>query len=369
MAFDETDESFTTSVEAIEDVNVIDYQYDANGNRTATNNRNYEYAVNSNQIVKDKNIDITMDAVGNTLNIRGDRTFTYNDTGRLRTVSKAGVLKATYRYNSLGQRTRKEIPGKNSQVFHYDINGNLILRTRGDSKPVEDYIWVDGELVQFTKLKGKAIDGQMTGVNAKTFISNDHLSTPRLGTNDAQVITWEWVADAFNRVRPEKDPDADGKKVNLKIGFPGQYWDAESGLYYNWNRYYDRQIGRYVTSDPIGLDSGVNTFGYVDGNPLNSYDFRGLRKGPFGPKCGPEGSITATFIPDISPNACDEHDRCWEECARRCAGKNCKTICDWKFTFRNPVYGLAVSGGGDQVYEDLERKFGCESGMCGTANP
>ena len=66
------------------------------------------------------------------------------------------------------------------------------------------------------------------------------------------------------------------KLVYVELRFPGQYYDSETQLHYNWNRYYDPRVGRYITSDPIGLDGGLNTFGYVGGNPLLYYDVTGL---------------------------------------------------------------------------------------------
>jgi RHS repeat-associated protein len=246
------------------------YEYDANGNRTKRNNRVYDYATNTNLLIKDGNKNIIRDTVGNTLDTLQDRTFTYSDSNRLRTVSRGGVVKAKHYYNALSQRTQKERPDKNTHVYHYDLTGNLILRTIQNGRAREDYVWVDNELKQYARLNGKT-----NAERTKTFITTDHLATPRIGTSDDQTITWRWDSDAFNRKRPNNNPDGDTEKVNLKIGFAGQYWDSESKLYYNWNRYYDPKSGRYVTSDPIGLGGGLNTYGYVGGNPLRYSDPRG----------------------------------------------------------------------------------------------
>ncbi len=64
-------------------------------------------------------------------------------------------------------------------------------------------------------------------------------------------------------------------QVSNPLRFPGQYQDDETGLHYNWHRYYDNSIGRYVTRDPIGLGGGLNTFGYVLANPLMYFDANG----------------------------------------------------------------------------------------------
>jgi RHS repeat-associated protein len=109
------------------------------------------------------------------------------------------------------------------------------------------------------------------------FIHFDHLGAPFSMTDENQTEVWRWSTSPFGNTLPEQDPDGDGEEHVLNLRYPGQYFDAESGLIYNYFRYYDPEAGRYIESDPIGLRGGLNPFVYALNAPTQFIDPKGLQ--------------------------------------------------------------------------------------------
>jgi RHS repeat-associated protein len=108
------------------------------------------------------------------------------------------------------------------------------------------------------------------------FIHTDHLNTPRVVVDRQNRVRWRWLAEPFGTSAPETNPSGLGV-FTQNLRFPGQYADAESGLFYNYFRYYNSAGGGYTQSDQIGLAGGsVSTYGYVEENPLGGTDPMGL---------------------------------------------------------------------------------------------
>jgi RHS repeat-associated protein len=109
------------------------------------------------------------------------------------------------------------------------------------------------------------------------YIVPDHLNTPRMIANQQGTTVWKWdQAEPFGANQPNTDADGDGVGFDFPLRFPGQYFDRETGLAYNWRRDYSAPIGRYIQSDPIGLRGGFNTYAYVGNVPLLAVDPHGL---------------------------------------------------------------------------------------------
>ena len=100
------------------------------------------------------------------------------------------------------------------------------------------------------------------------YIYPDHLNTPRVITDSGNKVVWRWDSGPFGTDAANEDPDGDGVKFTYNPRFPGQYFDKETGLHYNYFRDYEPGTGRYVQSDPIGLAGGMNLYGYANQNPV-----------------------------------------------------------------------------------------------------
>ncbi|MEI2656725.1 MAG: RHS repeat-associated core domain-containing protein [Nitrosomonas sp.] len=259
--------------------------YDANSNRAnaqaGSTNYPYTVATDSNRLL---NVAgpvtkiYSYDAAGNPLS-DGATTFTWNAAGKLSTTVKSAKTH-TYKYNALDQRISKNGPLSYKFFFFYDPEGQLIGEYRDNAStatPTDDWlvrqetIWLENIPVAVIK-KATA-----TSPILIYFIHADHLNTPRVIVNQSNTPVWRWEnTHAFGANLPDENPDGNSQLFEYHPRFPGQYFDKETGLHYNYFRYYEPETGRYILPDPIGLAGGLNVYGYAEQNPLSFTDSNGL---------------------------------------------------------------------------------------------
>ncbi|WP_426769655.1 RHS repeat domain-containing protein, partial [Pseudomonas aeruginosa] len=260
------------------------YAYDAVGNRTqrsdnpasggTASSQDYQYSPDSNRLTAIGAQAVTSDAAGNLTQDRAARKLAYDAQGRLQSVSRDGQQVAEYRYNALGQRIVKLTP-ESITTYLYGPDGQLLGEAEHDGSGrklrAQYYLWLDS--LPLATIDADYDAQGKVGNPTLLYLHGDHLDTPRLATDASGQIAWQWQSDAFGRGEALSQGST---QVNLR--FPGQYYDAESGLHYNYFRDYDPETGRYVESDPIGLAGGLNTYVYVEGNPLAYVDEWGHSK-------------------------------------------------------------------------------------------
>jgi RHS repeat-associated protein len=224
----------------------------------------------------------------------------YNAANRLARLTYGGSDYARYTYDHRGLRTRK-VTGGRTTLYHYDMSGRLLAETSAGGQTERLYLYADDAPIA-------QIDA---GANeALHYLHVDHLNTPRLATDAAQTATWRLERMVFGNLFPQEDPDRNGIPTRIALRAPGQYEDAESGFFYNHHRYLWEAMGRYIASDPIGLAGSLNTYTYVENNPLRWIDPLGLAEipnpngvvpgGPWTP-AGP-GQAPGTFFGPKQPS-------------------------------------------------------------------
>jgi len=247
----------------------LTFGYDPNGNITSIIDAinppggqpfespgTYTYQTGTNKLIRIEAtppIDFGYDLNGNITSETG-WTYVYDLSNQLYRAYQGTTLVGEYTYNGAGQRIKK-VTQTETRIFHYDQWGHLIAETNQSGTMIAEYIYLGDQLLAMIK----------PGESAYYF-HNDHLGTPQVLTNYSQTIAWKATYTPFGEAVPSI------QTVENPFRFPGQYYDQETGLHYNYFRYYNPQTGRYITPDPIGLEGGINLFVYVEANPVNLVD-------------------------------------------------------------------------------------------------
>jgi RHS repeat-associated protein len=318
--------------------NTQDLSYGA-GNRLTRNTTSQQIGT----VTNNRNQAVTLDAAGNTLN-DGLRAYSYTAAGRLKSLVSAGKT-TQYSYDAQNRRVLKTFGTSSTAYVYAESIGEGSTALSPTSLMGEYSSTNNKDNKEYVYLGDTPIAVVQTG-NVLT-VQTDHLKTPRQVTDSTKKVIWNWAYSAFGENQPTTT-----NNTTLNLRYPGQYYDAESKLHYNINRYYDPATGRYTQSDPIGLAGGINTYTYVGGNTVGKTDKNGLQADsalmcrtiggawcppepdvrpdgrPWGAGCGdpsndkyiPDGFGDTDFTP-----ACEAHDKCYGTCGMP------KETCDNKF--------------------------------------
>lgn len=274
---------------------IFGYRYDDNGNRTryVINGRQfaYDYGRTSNRLdgvghrltgwfpplalrapEGGARAQVEVGAVAHSttgdINRLDDLHFQRNANGQIEEVWRGNRRVARYVYNSRAQRIRKTHFNARGQIhddrlFLYE-DGHLLAEVNGDGTILAQYLYLGHH-------PAVVLAGDQTYA-----IHTNHLGAPISVTDNEKRVVWRARYAPFGRALVDEDPDADGQSFHLPLRLPGQYEDIETGLHYNHHRYYDPDLGRYLSSDPLGLVAGLNTYTYADNDPINHIDPTGL---------------------------------------------------------------------------------------------
>jgi RHS repeat-associated protein len=255
--------------------------YDPNGNRASVSLNGspstYTTEATSNRLTSITNPvrSFGYDNAGNTTVDSANYIATYGLNGAIASITTAGVT-GSYDYDADRRRVRKVTSTGETVIFVYDLEGQLLGEYDRTGKALREYVWLDNiPVAMFMPDLGNA-----SGPPLIYYIHADHLNAPRIVVDQNGAKRWRWLAEPFGTTAPETNPDGLGS-FTQNLRFPGQYADAESGLWYNYFRYYAAEGGAYRQSDPIGLAGGSrSTYAYVENNPLSEVDPNGLFRLP-----------------------------------------------------------------------------------------
>ncbi len=292
------------------------WTYDNNGNRlsetSGTTVNSYTYPATSNRLTNVKQGAVTTraftyDAAGNTTqDMRGTSAYKYavNNAGRIKTLTIGTTLKATWTYDGF-QKLRIKAATSPAATTHYvwDNFGHIIAEHSSTGTAQRQYIWL-----------GDTPIAVFDGTNLY-YVHTDHLDRPVAMTNSA-AMTLAWSA----KYDPFGNPVAVTTPADAYPRLPGQWYQLEDGLNYNWYRSYDPTLGRYNQADPLGFVDGPSVYTYAKSSPEMKVDADGRTAS------GPMSKPVKPNNPD-GPKQCD-----WDD-----ARKECHENCRWHVGFPGAI--------------------------------
>jgi len=222
---------------------------------------------------------------GTLLTAAGDTVYRHDALGRTVERQRHGRV-WRYHWNSDDRLTAVGTPDGTGWVYRYDALGRRIakLRLDGGGQVAEriGFTWDGTELAEETHAgmtvawdrepgAGRPVaqtERLRTGERFHTIVT-DLVGTPAELVDEAGEVAWHLRATLWGQVADEP------ARAWTPLRFPGQYHDRETGLHYNFHRYYDPETGRYLTHDPLGLGPAPDSLAYVP-NPTRQIDPLGL---------------------------------------------------------------------------------------------
>ena len=202
---------------------------------------------------------------------QGTQHYQYDSQNRLISISvdtqTGNQTIAQYRYNTLNQRIAKttySLQGVKLKTTYFFYDGNHLIAESTDepgqkAQQLKQYVWMN--------------DTPIAVLQAKQlfFIHTDHRNAPIAVTDSTSRVVWQATNEDFGFANINAK-----SQFELNLRLSNQYYDSESGLHYNTNRYYDALNARYLSADPLGLAVGPDLFAFAMNQPHSVMDIDGL---------------------------------------------------------------------------------------------
>ena len=242
---------------------IENFSMDEVGNRTGSSVSATVWQYNENDELQDDGVaTYSYDANGNLtskVTAGGTQNYFYDVSNRLiRVEDGVGAVIARYAYDPFDRRLYKDVSGVTTYFLHSDEG--LVGEFDAGGVQTTAYGYAPGSIWTTDPLFIKNSSGYF-------YYHNDHLGTPQKLTSASGEVVWAAHYEAYGSAAVVTTA---GITNNLR--FSGQYYDSETGLHYNWRRYYDPQTGRYITTDPVGTGGLGNLYIYADANPITYID-------------------------------------------------------------------------------------------------